>query len=268
MEFQIGNYRAIRVKKGGYIVNIVNPRYIGLDDKMQLGYKYLYEEKYKEAINTWLITWNILMDEMKKISARTFEEFDNVFNGTQFVTNWVGDFEDCLNNIISSSNNPEIKDSYGNIRIDLNKQILSFLEEDDDLTAENSNRAIAETYFMMGNIEKGEGLFETYLNEDPNWGWGWIGWSDQYWLCKRDKPDFKRGEQILLKALNNPGLRDREDVEERLLELYSESGETDKFEEVNSILNNKNKIPKKIKIGRNEPCPCGSGKKYKKCCGA
>jgi len=21
------------------------------------------------------------------------------------------------------------------------------------------------------------------------------------------------------------------------------------------------------KIGRNEPCPCGSGKKYKKCCG-
>jgi len=23
---------------------------------------------------------------------------------------------------------------------------------------------------------------------------------------------------------------------------------------------------KEIKIGRNEPCPCGSGKKYKKCC--
>ena len=26
-------------------------------------------------------------------------------------------------------------------------------------------------------------------------------------------------------------------------------------------------IRKKNKIGRNEPCPCGSGKKYKKCCG-
>lgn len=22
------------------------------------------------------------------------------------------------------------------------------------------------------------------------------------------------------------------------------------------------------KVGRNEPCPCGSGKKHKKCCGA
>jgi len=21
------------------------------------------------------------------------------------------------------------------------------------------------------------------------------------------------------------------------------------------------------KVGRNDPCPCGSGKKYKKCCG-
>ena len=23
-----------------------------------------------------------------------------------------------------------------------------------------------------------------------------------------------------------------------------------------------------VKVGRNDPCPCGSGKKYKKCCGA
>ena len=26
-------------------------------------------------------------------------------------------------------------------------------------------------------------------------------------------------------------------------------------------------IRKGEKIGRNEPCPCGSGKKYKNCCG-
>lgn len=25
---------------------------------------------------------------------------------------------------------------------------------------------------------------------------------------------------------------------------------------------------KAVKVGRNDPCPCGSGKKYKKCCGA
>ena len=27
-------------------------------------------------------------------------------------------------------------------------------------------------------------------------------------------------------------------------------------------------MPKYENIGRNDPCPCGSGKKYKKCCGA
>lgn len=31
---------------------------------------------------------------------------------------------------------------------------------------------------------------------------------------------------------------------------------------------NKPKIDTSKKIGRNDPCPCGSGKKYKKCCGA
>ena len=26
-------------------------------------------------------------------------------------------------------------------------------------------------------------------------------------------------------------------------------------------------ITKEVKVGRNDTCPCGSGKKYKKCCG-
>jgi preprotein translocase subunit SecA len=27
-------------------------------------------------------------------------------------------------------------------------------------------------------------------------------------------------------------------------------------------------VRKGVTVGRNDPCPCGSGKKYKKCCGA
>lgn len=30
---------------------------------------------------------------------------------------------------------------------------------------------------------------------------------------------------------------------------------------------NSRTIVKEAKVGRNDPCPCGSGKKYKKCCG-
>ena len=42
--------------------------------------------------------------------------------------------------------------------------------------------------------------------------------------------------------------------EEKLHELYLEQKKS-------------NTIVKGPKIGRNDPCPCGSGKKYKKCCG-
>ncbi|QTA86974.1 PBPRA1643 family SWIM/SEC-C metal-binding motif protein [Desulfonema magnum] len=46
--------------------------------------------------------------------------------------------------------------------------------------------------------------------------------------------------------------------------------EPDKPEDTSDIDRLLNPVtPKKIenKIGRNDPCPCGSGKKYKKCCG-
>lgn len=43
--------------------------------------------------------------------------------------------------------------------------------------------------------------------------------------------------------------------EERRKELYREQKKS-------------GTIVKEKKIGRNDPCPCGSGKKYKKCCGA
>ena len=41
-----------------------------------------------------------------------------------------------------------------------------------------------------------------------------------------------------------------------------------KGEAVNDNNKTKKSSPKQVnKIGRNEPCPCGSGKKYKNCCG-
>ena len=41
----------------------------------------------------------------------------------------------------------------------------------------------------------------------------------------------------------------------------------DEFEEDMSFNTLKQEPVRKQKIGRNEPCPCGSGKKYKQCCG-
>ncbi len=48
-----------------------------------------------------------------------------------------------------------------------------------------------------------------------------------------------------------------EEVVATAFEIRLEAAQMDKPEPVRNL-----------KIGRNEPCPCGSGKKYKKCCGA
>jgi uncharacterized protein YecA (UPF0149 family) len=36
---------------------------------------------------------------------------------------------------------------------------------------------------------------------------------------------------------------------------------------INEIESSKNEASTEQKVGRNDPCPCGSGKKFKKCCG-
>jgi SWIM/SEC-C metal-binding protein len=51
---------------------------------------------------------------------------------------------------------------------------------------------------------------------------------------------------------------------------YTIGLEPDKPEDITSLERLLNPPKPKIaekKVGRNEPCPCGSGKKYKKCCG-
>ena len=46
--------------------------------------------------------------------------------------------------------------------------------------------------------------------------------------------------------------------------------EPDKPEDISDLekMLNPPKPTKSNKVGRNEPCPCGSGKKFKKCCGS
>ena len=51
------------------------------------------------------------------------------------------------------------------------------------------------------------------------------------------------------------------------LPQWDEIFTAEKKRELYKIQKNSGTIRKPKKIGRNDPCPCGSGKKYKKCCG-
>lgn len=45
-----------------------------------------------------------------------------------------------------------------------------------------------------------------------------------------------------------------------------EPGRPENTEDVENLLNPPVPMTSEVKVGRNDPCPCGSGKKYKKCC--
>ena len=60
-----------------------------------------------------------------------------------------------------------------------------------------------------------------------------------------------------------------EDFRKQILtmELPSEAIRFDLLKQLADIKPSTPQSEKQKKIGRNDPCPCGSGKKYKRCCG-
>jgi preprotein translocase subunit SecA len=67
------------------------------------------------------------------------------------------------------------------------------------------------------------------------------------------KIQVESDEELELKSQNTELKEERRDI-------FNENSQED---------NKKSPIKRDTpKVGRNDPCPCGSGKKYKKCCGA
>jgi tetratricopeptide (TPR) repeat protein len=77
-------------------------------------------------------------------------------------------------------------------RIALCEEALKRFPTDDDLLIENRKRALAESYYELGETEKSELLYREWLQQDPQWGWGWIGWSDSYRFTRTELRDWNR----------------------------------------------------------------------------
>jgi len=264
-----------------------------IDDTMQLGYQRLARKDVAGACDAWLSYWRAVVKLMEKWKIETVSEFDEQFLQTQGLFNWCQDFEMELGNAALGDA------KYRAARLQFCRQIIPLVDPEERLLRENMRRAIAESCFDMGERQEADKLYEQWLAADPGWGWGWIGWSDLYWLFSHRGRDYQTGEQILTRAIKIPGLRDRADVLERLSDMYEQSGQEEKRRKVAAQLDSlrpqshksrtifqaatatsepppylaaeSNTSPVsgegRKKIGRNEPCPCGSGKKYKRCCG-
>jgi tetratricopeptide (TPR) repeat protein len=247
-----------------------------LDDKIQAGYAQDAENDTHATAVTWLNAWSDVLRLCDATGIGSIEEFDDRFPMTQSLFNWSQDLEMALEN--AGQDDREMRQAL----IDFCEESLRRFPREDHMLTENRRRALGGAYFDAGMTEKAEELFGSWLDADPGWGWGWIGWADCYLPWGGMSADFDRAEKLLRRGYGVPGVRDRVYIAERLREVCEDSGRPDEarqFDEQARQLHEPVRpaarptpppgdVTRRIKVGRNAPCPCGSGKKFKKCCGS
>lgn len=266
------------------------PNFERLDDKIQAGYDFRSTGDIAGACEIWLDAWSDVLRIMDKSWIWTIAVFDERFRGTNTLNTWI---QELVTDLRAAS---KVDRKFLIARIAVCEEGLKRFTTDDPLSIENRRRALAGSYFEIGEIAKAEGLYREWLETDPAWGWGWIGWSEFYRFTTTEFKDLERSEQLLREGLAIAEVNNRDDILARLGELCEEQGrnsearkywrEAKRIDDEAKRLMQQEFSNKSVgegqpvskfsnftpavrgpKAGRNEPCPCGSGKKFKKCCG-
>jgi tetratricopeptide (TPR) repeat protein len=127
----------------------------------------------------------------------------------------------------------------------------------------------AESLFGTGKKEDGERLSQEIISRNPDNPWFLLR-AGEYYTTYGEK-DLLKAKDCYLKALavaqrhsrKPDGKKELRAVYQRLIDISYDTGDRDGVEHYQHLLSS---LDAK-KVGRNDPCPCGSGKKYKKCCG-
>ena len=246
------------------------------DDLVQKGYECFENEKAAEGLSFWQDAWNIFCSIMDKtLEADTLyglmEELDYVYP----IDEWLQDYEMELGN---SGKYEE--------RITFCQRVLELFDwRDDDDSCFRCG--IGDSLFREGKSAEAYEYFEKWLAEEPqnvngiicfSWilfengdaeraykvvrrvTWGISCYADNSLL-------FMRAKQLA----DYVGKEDESKWYQQQLDKFEES--IGKWEMAEDAIFDEFTAPKQIpvvkekKIYPNDPCPCGSGKKYKKCCG-
>ena len=188
-----------------------------LDDLMQDGYELLREGQQAAACDRWLEAWEMIK-QMATPQMRTVEAFDDAYPSMLWsVFNWCPELEIGLYN--AGRDAP----TYHEHRL---RYVREFLAQFPDVGVNryvNFTRAEGEALWDLGRRAEAESVYKGLVERLPDQGWGYIGWSDHYWLWGDLEPkEYEKAEAILQRALARPDLCYRNDVLERLEGLYEE----------------------------------------------
>jgi hypothetical protein len=140
-----------------------------LDDKIQDGYETLAQDG-GAATDRWLDAWSYVLALCEAAGITMIAAFDARFPLTQSLYNWSQDLEMELGN--AGHDDPAKLQA----RITVGEQVMRQFTDCDQLMIENWRRAIAEAWFGLGDNGKADELYRGWLDADPAWGFGWIGW--------------------------------------------------------------------------------------------
>ena len=247
-------------------------------------YDALYENKTAEAVRQFVLVWDKIkqwvIDEYYVIGAdgivRKPEAID-IDDKTEFrydLYNWLQDME------MEFSNAGMFQE-----RIQFCKDVIELFAWQED-SSDNYRTAIGEALNDMQNYSECDNLFEAWLEDEPDNP----NCINIYLFCLMEREDFEKAKTIAEQYITNaPCIIENEMLFIRAQEIYEAIGDHEKAMEYQNKINqcqgeyneyvlkyaSENDEPlyfgetvvKEKKIYPNEPCPCGSGKKYKKCCG-
>ncbi|WP_390879077.1 YecA family protein [Marinobacterium arenosum] len=86
-------------------------------------------------------------------------------------------------------------------------------------------------------------------------------------LATETKNSNGRSEDIMSVKFSEPLTQDQKDKAKKIMDEQSVLNQSKKFNSRELSAVQRPYLNMKLKIGRNNPCPCGSGVKYKRCCG-
>jgi len=223
----------------------------------------------------WLEAWEGIKFIMKEESLVDVREVDDLYEWIDFIPNVVQDLEMTLHNAGLENS------IYFEKRIVFCEELVQFCPPG-KLIRNNTRRAIGESYVRLGRSAEGVEVFESLIADEPNWSWGHIALAD-YYAMDCDPAHYDKAVEIIDRASQLPLIDEYDALRERAELYFGEMDDDEKITSYGAKLRRLAEEPgqqtatavetaqkviaeKATKIGRNSPCPCGSGKKYKKCC--
>ncbi len=195
----------------------VNSEFTKLDMMMQEGYGYELKGDSYEAVICWKDVFDEVTAYFEENHLRDLKSFDDIFNGTQYVQNWVQDYDDTLRKVLLYADE-ESKITVGKLKIDL-LNFLIILNQEKELNVHRYKRSLAETYYLLGHPKVGEQLFIQLIDDYPDNVWGYIAYSDEYWMDYSKYKDFDKAFKILKRVYNCLSINESDIIIERLTDL-------------------------------------------------